>query len=247
MKYSFRNEADSYSLNIYDSIGDDGWGGGVTVSAIENELGNANNKPLNIYINSNGGEVFVGFAIYNIIKRYSGYKTVYIDGLAASIASVIALAGNKVIMSKASMMMIHNASGFCMGNAEEMKKVVNALEQINEVIRDVYKEKTNLDDETLKTLMDEETFMTANECLEYGFADEISEKEDKPEPVVNEMNSLYNSMLNLKNELEEKIEILENNKKYLNDNQVGDTEIVNDENVVLNKKSHWAWLKEKER
>lgn len=244
MKYSFKNEAESYSLNIYDYIGSDGWGGGVTVSAIENELNNASNKPLNIYINSNGGEVFEGFAIYNIIKRYNGYKTVYIDGLAASIASVIALAGNKVVMPKASMMMIHNASGFCMGNAEEMKKVVNALEQINEVIRDVYKAKTNLDDETLKKLMDEETFMTANECLEYGFADEISEEE--PKTVTNDMNALYNSMLNLKNELEEKIEALSNNK-YLNETQVGDSKVVNDEGVVLNKKSHWEWLKEKEK
>ena len=173
MKYEFTNEAESVSLKLYDTIGDDGWGGGITTAEIEEQLSDSTDKPLNIYINSYGGEVFEGFAIYNMLKRYKGFKTVVVDGIAASIASVIAMCGDKVVMNEASMMMIHNASGVCIGNAEEMQKVVNALEQMNEVIRDVYKARTNLSDEKLAELMNNETFMSAKECVELGFADEI--------------------------------------------------------------------------
>lgn len=241
MRFDFKNEAEACTLNIYDTIGSDGWGGGITVASIEEQLAECNNKPLNIYINSNGGEVFEGFAIYNILKRYEGYKNVYIDGIAASIASVIALAGDKITMSKASMMMIHNASGVCIGNAEEMKKVVNALEQINEVIRDVYKSRVNISDEELIDMMDNETFLTANQCVEYGFADEIVGEDEKKT-----LEDVMNSMQNLKDELEKKIQLFKDiNSIGLNtDTQVGNEAIVDDEGTVLNKKSHWAWLKE---
>lgn len=237
MKYQFTNEAESVSLKIYDTIGDDGWGGGVTTKDVEDCLNEANNKPLNIYINSYGGEVFEGFAIYNILKRYSGYKTVYIDGIGASIASVIAMSGDKIVMSEASMLMIHNASGVCIGNAEEMQKVVNALEQMNEVIRDVYKARTNLDDEKLIQLMDNETFMSAKECLEYGFCDAILE------------NNTEDRITNQLKAMEEYKDLIEKKIKQFNDikdlgfeaiDQVG--EDVDDEENALNKKSHWDWL-----
>lgn len=237
MKYEFTNEAESVSLKLYDTIGDDGWGGGITTDYIEEQLQNTSNKPLNIYINSYGGEVFEGFAIYNILKRYSGYKTVYVDGIAASIASVIAMSGDKVVMNEASMMMIHNASGVCFGNAEEMQKVVNALEQMNEVIRDVYKARTNLDDEKLIELMNNETFISAKECVELGFADEVLENNTKTEENVS-----Y-SLNELKNSVEQKIKQFNNIKKLgLEANtQVGE-ESVDDEENALNNKSHWDWL-----
>lgn len=240
MKYDFKNEAEVATLKIYDYIGDDGWGGGITAQDIEEELNNASNKPLNIYINSNGGEVFEGFAIYNILKRYSGYKTVVIDGLAASIASVIAMAGDKVQMNTASMMMIHNASGLCYGNADDMKKVVQALEQINEVIRDVYKTRTNLDDERLTNLMDNETFMTAKECVEYGFADEIVDKEISEEDKLKATNSLNEMKDNVMNAIKQFNDI--KNLGFEAKAQVGG-EPVNDEAVALNNKSHWDWLR----
>lgn len=240
MRFDFKNEAENATLKIYDYIGDDGWGGGITAQGIEEELNKANNKPLNIYINSNGGEVFEGFAIYNILKRYSGYKTVVIDGLAASIASVIAMAGDKVQMNTASMMMIHNASGACWGNAEDMKKVVQALEQINEVIRDVYKGRTNLNDERLSELMDNETFMTAKECVDYGFADELIEAEMSEETKANATNSLNE----MKENVERSIKTFNDIKKlgFEAQAQVGG-EPVNDEATALNNKSHWDWLR----
>lgn len=239
MKYEFTNEAESISLKLYDTIGDDGWGGGITTAQIEEQLNDNGNKPLNIYINSYGGEVFEGFAIYNMLKRYSGYKTVYVDGIAASIASVIAMCGDKIVMNEASMMMIHNASGVCIGNAEEMQKVVNALEQMNEVIRDVYIARTGLSNEKLEELMNNETFMSAKDCVELGFADEIYEN-NSDETIKNAINSLNE----LKNSVEMKIKQFNDiNKLGLKANtQVGE-ESVDDEENALNNKSHWDWLK----
>lgn len=237
MKYDFKNEAESISLKLYDTIGDDGWGGGITTSYIEEELENAQNKPLNVYINSYGGEVFEGFAIYNILKRYGGYKTIYIDGIAASIASVIAMSGNKVVMNEASMMMIHNASGVCIGNAEDMKKVVQALEEINDVIKDVYMAKTNLSEEKINELMSNETFMSAKECVELGFADEVLNNNENTE------NNVKNSLEDMKNFIEQRIKQF-NDIKNLGlkaDDQVG-RESVDDETNALNNTSHWDWL-----
>lgn len=232
MKFKFKNELETATLNIYDEI--DSWCG-ANAKDVEEELKNANNKPLNIYINSNGGEVFEGFAIYNVIKRYGGKKTVYIDGLAASIASVIALAGDKVVMNKASMFMIHNASGGCYGNAEEMKKVVEALEQINSVIKDIYIAKTGLSIEKLTELMDNETFLTPKECLEYGFCDEIVEDE----PTEENQEITTKSMEDLRNSIETKIKEfkdLENALSFV------DKKPMNEE-PFLNKKKSRNWLR----
>ena len=179
MKAEFTNSAEVATLKIYDYVGKYEE---VNTENIQNQLDECNGKTLEIYINSYGGEVFEGFAIYNMLQRYKGYKKVYIDGIAASIASVIAMAGNEVIMNKASMLMIHNASGCAFGTFKEMEQVAEALKKINEVIRGVYKEKTNLDDETLTTLMDNESYLTAQECVDYGFANNIiDDKEDDDE------------------------------------------------------------------
>lgn len=241
MKYDFKNEVDSATLKIYDYIGDDGWGGGVTVQDVQDQLAEADMKPLNVYINSYGGEVFEGFAIYNTLKRYKGFKTVYIDGIAASIASVIAMAGDKVVMNMASMLMIHNAIGGCYGNAEDMKKVVSALEQINEVIRDVYKARTNMEDDTLRKLMDNETFMTAKECVDYGFADEIIESEMKPEDV----KRTYDTLNEMKSKVEESIKLLNDivNLGFEAEVQVGGESVDDETNALKNKSRHWDWLR----
>lgn len=237
MKFDFKNEAETASLKIYDTIGDDGWGGGITTAGIEDQLNEANNKPLNIYINSYGGEVFEGFAIYNLLRRYEGHKTVIVDGIAASIASVIAMCGDKVLMNRASMMMIHNASGVCFGNAEDMKKVVNALEQMNEVIRDVYLSRTNLSEDKLKELMDNETFLKAEECVDYGFADEIIDGKENPKDMLDSLTMLQDS-------IDRKIKQYNDIKNLGFEAKIqGGVEDIVDEKIVLNNKSHWGWLK----
>lgn len=236
-KYEFTNETENISLKIYDTIGDDGWGGGITTKDIEDQLDNSGNRPLNIYINSYGGEVFEGFAIYNILKRYTGYKTVYVDGIAASIASVISMAGDKIVMNEASMMMIHNASGVCFGNAEDMKKVVQALEEINDVIKTVYINRTGIEEDKLIELMNNETFMSAKECVELGFADEVLGNNEQTEENVKA------SLSDMANMVEMKIKQF-NNIKNLGltaDTQVGGSP-VDDEEDALDNKSHWDWL-----
>lgn len=130
---------------------------------------------LKIYINSGGGDVFAGQAIHSMLKRHSATKTVYIDGLAASIASVIAMAGDKVIMPKNAMMMIHKCWTIAIGNADDMRKMADDMDKIDESIIAAYVEKTGLETDDIIELMTDETWMTAQDALDYGFADEIEE------------------------------------------------------------------------
>lgn len=132
-------------------------------------LKKAEGKDINIYINSPGGSVFAGIAIYNMIKRSKGRKTVHIDGLAASIASVIAMCGDEIIMPSNAFLMIHKPWSVCMGNAEEMRNTAESLDTIERGITEIYRE--NLIDEgkieKIKALMAEETWLTAEKAREY--------------------------------------------------------------------------------
>lgn len=134
---------------------------------------------INIYINSYGGEVKEGLAIYNQLKRHPSQKTVYIDGFACSIASVIAMAGDKVIMGTNTLMMIHHASMGAWGNSEELRKAANDLEVIDKASCSSYIAKAGdkLSEETLNQLLDNQTWLNAEQCLQYGLCDEIAGKE----------------------------------------------------------------------
>ena len=194
MKLTFSNQEECYRLDICEEIAHEGslWGGNeIRLESVKNSLKETNGKPLEIHINSCGGEVFEGFAIYNNLKDYQGKKTVIIDGIAASIASVIALAGDTIKMQKASMMMIHNASSFCYGTSKDMQEVAKSLDSITAVIRSLYVAKTGLSEEQVKELMDNETYLSAEKALEYGFCDEILEEEkDNQAETLNAMNVL---------------------------------------------------------
>lgn len=136
-------------------------------------------QEINIYINSNGGSVFEGTAIYNLLKRHNAHKTVYIDGFACSIASVIAMAGDVVIMPKNALMMIHNMWMGAVGNTAELRKAADDLDIINKAGQQAYLEKAGdkLDVETLASMMNAETWLTAEQCLQYGLADKYADKE----------------------------------------------------------------------
>jgi ATP-dependent protease ClpP protease subunit len=136
-------------------------------------------KEIIIYINSYGGSVFEGTAIYSQLRRHPAQKTVYVDGFAASVASVIAMAGDKVIMPKNTMMMIHNMWNCVCGNARQLRKAADDLDTIMEGNRQAYLQKSNekISEEKLVELLDAETWLTAEQCIEYGFADELLEKE----------------------------------------------------------------------
>ena len=138
-------------------------------SAVRDFLNEAKGKNLNIYINSGGGSVFAGMAIYNMLKRHEGFKTVYVDGLAASIASVIALAGDKVIIPANAYFMIHKpwTSGY--GNANDFREIADMLDKVEEGILNVYKEHLvdGVDIETIKEMVANETWMTGEEAAQY--------------------------------------------------------------------------------
>ena len=138
-----------------------------------------NNKEINIYINSGGGSVFAGLAIYNQLKRHPANKTVYVDGLAASISSVIALAGDKVIIPKNAQFMIHKPWSWAIGNANDLRKTADSLDSCEQSILNVYEE--NLKDgvyiETIKQFVNDETWFTGEEAAKYFNIDVEEESE----------------------------------------------------------------------
>lgn len=134
---------------------------------------------INIYINSQGGSVIEGTAIYNQLKRHPAHKTVYVDGFACSIASVIAMAGDEVVMPRNTMMMLHNMWMIVQGNAAELRKAADDLDKMNQAGREAYLQKAGdkLTPEKIAQMEDEETWLTAKECVEYGLADRFAEQD----------------------------------------------------------------------
>lgn len=134
---------------------------------------------INLYINSYGGSVFEGTAIYNQLRRHPAKKTVYIDGFACSVASVIAMAGDEVVMPRNAMMMIHNAWMCACGNAAELRKAADDLDAINKGNRQAYLQKAGdkLSEDELVSMLDAETWLTAEDCIRLGLADRYAEKD----------------------------------------------------------------------
>jgi ATP-dependent Clp protease protease subunit len=140
-------------------------------------------KDINLRIMSAGGSVDQGIAIYNAIKRRRGKTTIYVDSVAASIASVIAMAGDSVVMSEGSKLMIHKPWTIAAANADGMRKMADLLDKYEEGLVDIYVNRSGMDREKVLEMMAEETWMTAKESVEFGFADSI-EGSVKEEPQV---------------------------------------------------------------
>ncbi|MGL5061394.1 MAG: head maturation protease, ClpP-related [Microcoleus sp.] len=166
-------------IYIYGIIGDDWWDSdSMSASRFANELAAIpKNQPINIRINSMGGAVGDGLAIYNLIKTRKNV-TAIIDGYALSAASFIPLAASKVIAPISSIWMIHNASGMCWGTAEDMRSEADVLDTHNQVMTDIYIERTGKSAEEIKALLDAETWLTGTEAHDLGFADELMELDD---------------------------------------------------------------------
>ncbi|AKD38147.1 putative Clp-like protease [Pasteurella multocida subsp. multocida OH4807] len=163
---------DTADISIYDEIG--GWG--ISAKAFAKQLKDLGNvKKINLHIHSPGGSVFDGMAIFNLLNNHSAKKTVYIDGLAASIASVIAMVGDVVIMPENAMMMIHKPWGIQGGDAEDMRKYADLLDKIEETLISAYTKKTGKSAEELAEMLAEETWLNGKECVEHGFADQFVE------------------------------------------------------------------------
>ena len=179
---------DQIDLYIYGDVEEDwyDWWNGEMVRSetsanhFRNELAKyPDAKQINIFINSYGGSVFEGTAIYNQLKRHTAKKVVHIDGFACSIASVIAMAGDEVIMPRNTLMMIHNMWMCVSGNVKELRKAADDLETINSAGRNAYLDKVGdkLSEEQLVEMMDNETWLTAEDCVKYGLADRIAEQD----------------------------------------------------------------------
>lgn len=162
-------------LHFYGDISSRSWDGDeVTPQAFQRELDSfKDTEKMKIYINSGGGDVYAGLAIYNMIKRAPQETTVYVDGIAASAASVIAMAADKIVMPKNAMMMIHNAWTFAGGNANKLRETVSKLERIDGTLAQIYSDRTGIDTETIRAMMDKETWMNGDEAVAQRFADEV--------------------------------------------------------------------------
>lgn len=156
------------------------WGDEATPNQLREELqAFANGQPLTVVLNSVGGDVFAGLAMYNALRELNSEVTIRVDGLAASIASVIAMAGDKIIMSPGSMMMVHRPSTIAWGNVEEMQKTIELLETIEESIFPIYADRTGLSLEEVTELVNAETWMSAERAVELGFADSLAKSVKK--------------------------------------------------------------------
>jgi HK97 family phage major capsid protein/ATP-dependent Clp endopeptidase proteolytic subunit ClpP len=177
---SIKNKAgaDSADVYIYNYIGADFWTEGVKAKELVKELAALDVKTINLHINSPGGSVFDGFAIYNALKAHAAQVNTFIDGLAASIASVIALAGDNVYMASNAFFMIHNPTGFATGDADTMRRMADTLDKVKESIMGSYMDRTGKTTEDIAALMDAETWLNAEEAKAGGFVDEVTDEVD---------------------------------------------------------------------
>lgn len=162
----------------------------VTPQLFKEEL-NLGSGNITVWINSPGGDCVAAAQIYNMLMEYKGDVTVKIDGIAASAASVIAMAGTKVLMSPVSMLMIHNPMTIAFGNAGEMEKAIAMLDEVKESIINAYEIKTGLSRAKLSHLMDSETWMDANKAVELGFADDIIKRSETTDTQVPQVSMMY--------------------------------------------------------
>lgn len=177
--YQLVNQSDQEAtLYIYGDITSIKWfENDVCVYDLAKEIDKLNGKKLNVRINSYGGEVAEGLAIYNLLRSYGGEVATICDGFACSAASVVFMAGKQRIMPKSSLLLIHNAWTRASGDANDLRKAADDLEKITQPSIDIYSSVSNLSEEEIKKMMDEETWISADEALSYGFATEVTDEE----------------------------------------------------------------------
>lgn len=196
--FAAAREGDNLELTIYDAIGGDGWfNTGVTAEAIKQKLDEAGDvKSITVRINSPGGSVFEASAIYSLLTQHKAEVEVYIDGIAASAAFTIAMAGDKVHMSRAGMMMLHNSLGVCMGHSNDMRAMADVLDQVSAMMLGIYSERSGMDRKECAALMEgkngDGTWLTPEQAVEYGFADDIVKRTDDEETQARALTAQFN-------------------------------------------------------
>jgi ATP-dependent Clp protease protease subunit len=166
--------SDENVISIFDFIGYDDWTGqGVNASSIANQLRYFGGQPVTVNVNSPGGDVFEGLAIYNLFRQYPGQVNMKVIGVAASIASVIVMGGDDVQIARAAFFMIHNAWVVAAGNRHDLRAIADTLEVFDGTLADIYVARTGTDVDDIKTQLDNETWIGGSEAVSQGFADSL--------------------------------------------------------------------------
>jgi ATP-dependent Clp protease, protease subunit len=172
---------DTLDLTIYGDIGESWWYDSTSAKDVEEALKGSTANQINIRLNSPGGDVFDGIAIYNQLKNHSAKVVIQVDGLAASAASLIAMAADELIMNTGSMLMIHEASTWAWGTKHDIRKTLNALEGIDKSIADIYMTRFQGERSEIETMITNETWFTASEAVDIGLADKVNETVEEEE------------------------------------------------------------------
>lgn len=175
---------EEFAIRIDGPIGEGLFSEGVTVQTVRGLLAGRESEDVTVWINSPGGDVIEGSAIYTALKEHKGKVTVKIDGIAASAASVIAMGGDEVLMSPSSYLMIHRASTIAWGNVDEMDEASRQLQAVDEGLIDVYQARTHLSRNKIREMLEQETFLNSSAAVKLGFADGVlySDKPEETEP-----------------------------------------------------------------
>ncbi|AVV37345.1 head maturation protease, ClpP-related [Pantoea vagans] len=189
-------KSDDNSISVFDVIGADWYGDGVTASRIAAALRSIGGADVTVNINSPGGDMFEGLAIYNLLREYEGKVTVKVLGLAASAASIIAMAGDEVQIGRGAFLMIHNCWVYAMGNRHDLQQIAADMMPFDKAMNDIYVARTGLDASTIDAMMDAETYIGGSDAVEKGFADrllaadEIADGDDSPAAALRKLDAM---------------------------------------------------------
>ena len=189
-------KSDDNSISVFDVIGADWYGDGVTASRIAAALRSIGGADVTVNINSPGGDMFEGLAIYNLLREYEGKVTVKVLGLAASAASIIAMAGDEVQIGRGAFLMIHNCWVYAMGNRHDLQQIAADMVPFDKAMNDIYGARTGLDASTIDAMMDAETYIGGSDAVEKGFADrllaadEIADGDDSPAAALRKLDAM---------------------------------------------------------
>lgn len=165
-------KSETFNIDVMGEIGDSGWGGDFTTAAmVKAQLSAAGKGPVTVTVNSPGGDAFEGIAIYNLLREHPGAVTVNVLGLAASAASIIAMAGDKIQIGEAAFLMIHSGWGVVMGNRNDMREFAAILDQLDNSVAGLYARRSGLPADQILAMMEKETWMGGAEAVKLGFAD----------------------------------------------------------------------------
>jgi len=233
-------KSDDNSISIFDVIGADYWGEGVTASRIAGALRSLNGADVTVNVNSPGGDMFEGLAIYNLLREYEGKVTVKVLGLAASAASIIAMAGDDIQIGRGAFLMIHNCWVYAMGNRHDLAQIASDMEPFDKAMGDIYSVRTGLSKEEVAAMMDGETYIGGSDAVDKGFADrllsadEISDEDDSPEAALRKLDALLAKTDTPRSERRKLLKALSGSKPgaaAIPDGMPGATEEINPDNL----------------